>query len=106
MYPSSRCVGPLAQGGRTSHPLPARGEVAVPPLPSPRKMSMTEETRSEKSVGLPYLHMVLVGVLFLLLMLIKFEDPLPEWRTPLTIVLSVALVVSALLLGGRSLKKD
>ena len=80
--------------------------MAGPPFPSPRKKSMSEETHSEKSVGLPYLHMVLVGVLFLLLMLIKFEDPLPALRTPLTIVLSVALVVSALLLGGRTLKKN
>lgn len=69
-------------------------------------MCMTEETRSERSAGLPYLHMVLVGVLFLLLMLIKFEDPLPTLRSPLMIVLSVALVVSAFLLGGRTLKKS
>jgi hypothetical protein len=49
---------------------------------------------------------VLVGVLFLLLMLIKFEDPVPELRTPLMIVLSVSLAVSSFLLGSRSLKKD
>lgn len=67
---------------------------------------MTEDTRSEEGAGLPYLHMVVVGVLFLLLMLIKFEDPVPTLRTPLMIVLSVALTVSALLLGGRTLKKD
>ncbi|MBE3000422.1 hypothetical protein IDM40_17195 [Nocardiopsis sp. HNM0947] len=76
---------------------------------------MTEETPSEKSTGpageadptgLPYLHMVLVGVLFLLLMLVRFEDPLPELRTPLMAVLGVALAVSAFLLGSRTLKKD
>ncbi|WP_233515295.1 hypothetical protein [Marinitenerispora sediminis] len=50
--------------------------------------------------------MLLVGVLFLLLMLIKFQDPLPTLRTPLVIVLSVALAVSAFLLGGRTLKKN
>lgn len=69
-------------------------------------MSMTEETSSEKSAGLPYLHMVTVGVLFLLLMLIKFEDPVPALRTPLMIVLGVGLAVGAFLLGARSLKKD
>lgn len=88
------------------HPRGERWPVLLFPFPSLRKMSMTEETRSEKSARLPYLHMVLTGALFLLLMLIRFEDPVPEWRTPLTVVLSVALVVSALLLGGRSLKKD
>ncbi|MFL1381701.1 hypothetical protein [Nocardiopsis protaetiae] len=67
---------------------------------------MTEETRSEKSAGLPYPHMVLVGVLFLFLMLIEFEDPLLALRTPLMVVLSVALAVSAFLLGGRTLKKN
>lgn len=67
---------------------------------------MTEETRSEKSAGLPYVHMVLVGVLFLLLMLVRFEDPLPELRTPLMAVLGIALAVSAFLLGSRTLKKD
>ncbi|WP_017609925.1 hypothetical protein [Nocardiopsis xinjiangensis] len=69
---------------------------------------MTEETPSEKSTGpgLPYLHMVLVGVLFLLLMLVKFEDPLPDLRTPLMAVLGAALAVSAFLLGSRTLKKD
>lgn len=69
-------------------------------------MSLTEETRSEKNTGLPYLHMVLVGVLFLLLMLIKFEDPVPSLRTPLMIVLGAGLAVGAFLLGARSLKKD
>ncbi|MFJ9554255.1 hypothetical protein ACIRPH_10580 [Nocardiopsis sp. NPDC101807] len=66
---------------------------------------MTEETRSEKSDGLPYFHMVLVGVLFLLVMLIEFEDPVPELPTFLRIALSVALAVSAFLLGARSFKK-
>lgn len=69
---------------------------------------MTEETRPEKNTGsgLPYLHMVVVAALFLLLMLIKFEDPLPDLRTPLMIALSTALAVSAFLLGSKSLKKD
>ncbi|GHD15798.1 hypothetical protein [Nocardiopsis kunsanensis] len=67
---------------------------------------MTEETRSEKNTGLPYLHMVLVGVLFLLLMLVKFEDPVPSLRTPLMIALNVGLVVGAFLLGSRTVKKD
>ncbi|XKK38699.1 hypothetical protein HFP72_30245 [Nocardiopsis sp. ARC36] len=67
---------------------------------------MTEETRPEKSAGLPYFHMLLVGVLFLLVMLIKFEDPVPELPTSLRIALSVALAVSAFLLGARTLKKD
>lgn len=81
---------------------------------------MTEETRPEKSTGpdpdhgpvpeteprLPYLHMVAVGVLFLLLMYIRFEDPLPDLRTPLMVVLGAALAVGAFLLGSRTLKKN
>jgi len=80
---------------------------------------MTEETRPEQSTGpdpdpgpgpesgpgLPYLHMVAVGVLFLLLMYIRFEDPVPDLRTPLMAVLGVALAVGAFLLGSRTLKK-
>ncbi|MDA2810991.1 hypothetical protein O4J56_10120 [Nocardiopsis sp. RSe5-2] len=71
---------------------------------------MTEEGRpeggvSEGRVALPYVHMVLVGALFLLLMLVKFEDPVPEWRTPLMIGLGVAVPVSAFLLGARTLKQ-
>ncbi|MDA2803173.1 hypothetical protein [Nocardiopsis suaedae] len=66
---------------------------------------MTEEAPSEGEVALPYAHMVLVGALFLLLMLVKFQDPLPEWRTPLMIGLGVAVPVSAFLLGARTLKK-
>jgi hypothetical protein len=66
---------------------------------------MTEETQSEKNVRLPYFHMALTGVLFLLLMLVQFEDPVPALRTPLLIVLGVAMPVSAFLLGSRTLKR-